>query len=398
MRIENGDIDNKIYSLIAKVEKIPVNIKTDAGSQESQLKGEIIFHLRKTGEAVELQLRRLNLLGSPVKCKDGSSGLLSLKLHRGSVKIRYSREGKVHIEFETKLHYPLIAKNTVYLQPEAKDPDYFNPHVDTAKGVLDGEFGLPLDTMVDAIIQQKTLAKITDLKFTARILATEYLWVLEIELPPYNVELIPLIGQNWINIQPVFIRDNASDQSPTGWAFDDMMQSAQRIWKKCRVHFNVLDPIYLDNTSYKVLSSRTEVINLKDEVNTDDAIEIFVVTRFDPIRWGGGATFDSGTANAKIVTCDEQLSVTDPTGQYLGAVNINHLAHELGHVLGLSHPGSGNPRSLIAGTPNTVMNVSGFYADNPSQQSQDNCDNADNPLFYSRITELSRRWMRKPKL
>ncbi len=383
MDIENGNAENEFQSLIAKVENIPAEIITDLDIQESRLKGEIIFLLKKD-EVIEIHLKRLNLLGSSVRCKEGNSGLLSLNLNRGSEKIKCSTEGEINVDFKMKFHYPLITKKMVYLHPQARDQDYFNPYVDVAKGQLYGKFSSSLNKISENFLQRQEDEKITDLNFTIKMSATEYPWVKKIEVQPCLVDLVKQIGQNWLNIQPVFIRDGKNYQKPTGWAFGTMMQNAKSIWGKCGIKFDILDPIYVENASYKVLKNRTEVINLKDEVDIEDAIEIFVVTRFDPIRWGGGATFDSGTANAKIVTCDEQLKVTDAEGKYLGAINMNHLAHELGHVLGLCHPDSGNPRSLIDGTRDTVMNVSGFYADNPSKQSQDNCDNADNALLYSR--------------
>ena len=99
-----------------------------------------------------------------------------------------------------------------------------------------------------------------------------------------------------------------------------------------------------------------------------------MVERFDPVdRFGGGATWSSGTTNAKIVTGDNQLPV-----------NQNHLGHELGHVLNLDHPGTASG-SLIPGCDNTIMEPSGFYADNPDAQCPSNCSNATNPLISTQF-------------
>jgi hypothetical protein len=54
------------------------------------------------------------------------------------------------------------------------------------------------------------------------------------------------------------------------------------------------------------------------------------------------------------------------------------LAHELGHVLGLGHPGD-TTDSLVDGCVGSVMEPSGFFADNPGVQCEDNCQNASNP-------------------
>jgi hypothetical protein len=189
-------------------------------------------------------------------------------------------------------------------------------------------------------------------------------------------------------LQPVFIRNNDQDPSPTGVSFNTLLLNANLIWQKCCIQFHALPPIFVNNSSYRVIQiptnpdgtdDDTELHNLLNEVNVDDAIEIFVVERFDPVaKKGGGATWSSGTANAKIITGDNQLPV-----------NQNHLGHELGHVLNLDHPGISNP-PLIPGCSNTIMEPSGFFADNPDEQCNDNCVNKSNPLTRSHWWHLCR--------
>ena len=77
----------------------------------------------------------------------------------------------------------------------------------------------------------------------------------------------------------------------------------------------------------------------------------------------------SGTATAKVVSTDNQLPL-----------NQNHMAHELGHVLGLGHPGDSTD-TLVDGCAGSVLEPSGFFADNPGLQCEANCDNASNPLL-----------------
>ena len=77
------------------------------------------------------------------------------------------------------------------------------------------------------------------------------------------------------------------------------------------------------------MATKNEAIDFKDSTNVSDAVEVFIVEELDPVDlWGGGATLASGTATAKVVSTDNQLPL-----------NQNHMAHELGHVLGLGHPG-----------------------------------------------------------
>lgn len=145
-------------------------------------------------------------------------------------------------------------------------------------------------------------------------------------------------------------------------------------------------PIYINNNDYKLLTSvdvnPAEASALRAEVNVADAVEVFVVDRWDPLFDGGGATWSSGTASAKIITCDQQLNVPCPPPCGAGAcgpVNNYHLGHELGHALNLGHPS--DPGSLAAATFGSIMEPSGFCADNPNVQSARNCRSATNPLL-----------------
>lgn len=343
----------------------------------------------------------MNLLATSVRCEKAESGLLSLGL-RKCVKLEYSEDGKVQMEFEMNLHYPLIDRTEGYRPEQQKEPDNFIPFVDTVKGKLKGEFKPRLEDIPEEQLQERVKKPLKiQLKFDVELVAEKY-WVKRLIADDIiAIVIIVVILQNVLNIQPVFIRSSPSDTSPTGWSFDTMMQSAKCIWRKCCVFFNVLKPIYVDKGAYKVLNSLSEAISLLSEVNVDNAVEIFVVDRWDPIWDGCGASFSSGTANAKIVTCDEQLKVPDPNnpGSYLGAVNVNHLAHELGHVMSLDHPGVVVISPMTAsGTPNTVMEPSGFYADNPHQQSMHNCNNVASPLFRLSLTWVATRCIRNPEI
>ena len=79
--------------------------------------------------------------------------------------------------------------------------------------------------------------------------------------------------------------------------------------------FVVNEPIYINNSAYRVLDNSSEATSLKAEVNVANAVEVFVVERMSTslaCSWGGGACFSSGTASAKIVSCDQQMSVPCP--------------------------------------------------------------------------------------
>jgi len=136
------------------------------------------------------------------------------------------------------------------------------------------------------------------------------------------------------------------------------------MWDRCCIGLDFLPVVYIYNNDYRILSS-AESFSLLSLYDDPDSVEVFFVEVSDPVgMWGGGASFSSGTANAKVITFDTNLPI-----------NLYNLAHELGHSLGLYHPSWGNS------TPGSLMEPSGFCADNPALMSSENCKNASNPLL-----------------
>lgn len=359
-------------------------LTTDKGKVKTPVNGEIVFKAYMYEGRLKLKLVRLSLVGESVKTGKGYSGIVSTWFV-GERDITLKRSAFV-IPLTLNFHYQLMDKILGYRKPEDKECVEFTSYVEKFKATLKGEFSRPLESLkegdklelhvkLEAKNESPRLELITEILFDIKTI----------------ICLIPVTRVTYrIPIQPVFIRSSPRDPNPTGWAFDEMMSHAKEIWGKCCIEFEVRDPIYVDNADYKVLESEAEAERLMDEVNVPDAIEIFVVDKWDPLYDGGGATWSGGTAAAKVVTCDQQLSVPG-----MGDVNKNHLAHELGHVLTFKHPGGGAnvcPRHLsppydyrVYGTPNTVMEPSGFYADNPSTQSMCQCEEAFNPLLNIHI-------------
>lgn len=172
-------------------------------------------------------------------------------------------------------------------------------------------------------------------------------------------------------IQPVRIRSGASDPTPTGAGLAFGLPGATTQWNKADVTFQVRDWMTVTNGSLKVATEGAEETSIRASVNVDDCIEVFFVENFSPESLhGGGATWSSGTANAKIISSD---------GNAVGGIDLTHLAHELGHVLFMGHPGA--PNGLFDASRNTLMCPSGWRNDNPKRNSQDNKDHVANPLL-----------------
>jgi hypothetical protein len=161
----------------------------------------------------------------------------------------------------------------------------------------------------------------------------------------------------------------------TGAGLDFGLSQVEEQWKKADVIFSVNDWVTVWDTSFW-LFDETEATDLKNEVNIDDAVEVFFVNNFSPeCLWGGGATWGLGIAGSKIITSDANAR---------WGIDFTHLAHELGHAIGLAHP-YGWP-GVSTGT---LMCPSGCRNDNPQINSQENKDNVTNPLFtfiFKRIT------------
>ena len=144
-------------------------------------------------------------------------------------------------------------------------------------------------------------------------------------------------------------------------------------WGKVDITFTWRDWITVDDTTGKYQSlTEAEMSDLRSEVSVDDCVEVFFVKKFNPSStYGGGACWGSGTANAKIISSDEQVAC---------GVDQTHLAHELGHALGLMHPGTGHS-TFADGSTGTLLCGSGWQRDNPRRNSRDNGNNVVNPLL-----------------
>ena len=129
-----------------------------------------------------------------------------------------------------------------------------------------------------------------------------------------------------------------------------------------------------DNAGKFKQVTTSEMSDLRSAIADDpNCIEVYFVNTFSPeSTYGGGASFFSGTASGYVISSDKMVDC---------GADITHLAHELGHVLGLGHPGPGG--SLAGGTPGTLMCPSGWERDNPRRQSRENGVNAANPLLRS---------------
>ena len=133
-------------------------------------------------------------------------------------------------------------------------------------------------------------------------------------------------NQRTVAVQPVFFRDSPTDPSPTGTSWATRFLQANVIWGKLGVNFTALSPITLTDAVNKTAGTTDPEIDRIRALRHGTGVEVFVVDNDIP-GWGGAVTFNLGSANAQTVMSDHGASNT-------------LLAHELGHALGLGHPGT----------------------------------------------------------
>ena len=382
------------YYLTGNLKDALGTVTTDKGDQRTTFFGMIGFKVVPTEKGLEFTLFELSLVSKGVPTERGEAGVLGVNLIDDDIAWHDAKTGRASFAPTLTLHYELIDRvkgfRTTKAQPEG---DVFAPHTETMTGKMSAQFP-------EALKVAEKGSTYVDLEMTFDLSSSVVGSI-------RRVSLICRVVIDWtrfftpalyLRIQPVFIGTGPKDPTATGKAFPELMKRATELWNRCGsvrcIKFVVNDPIYLNKPAYKVLETTAEANSLRAEVSVADAVEVFVVDRMNfACDWGGGACFSPGTASAKIVTCDQQLSVPAPCPCtwcpatcppcppcQTGAVNYYHLAHELGHALNLDHPG--RPYGLADVTAGSNMEPSGFCCDNPNVQSAKNCRNASNPLLY----------------
>ena len=275
------------------------------------------------------------------------------------------RSGRFEASMETMIDFPAVRREEPQKQ-EGRDleSDTPGPRAVPTEATISGQLSGDLRPVEYGVEMLEA-----ELKVTVPPGVDDRLELAEIAVPLIlPLRWIRLTSKRQLTLQPVFLSADGATP-PTGADFYPGVHNANALWGKCCIEFVTRCPIYVDNQDWRV-ATQAEAIAFKDSRDVSNAIEVFIVEEFSPLSmWGGGATWASGTATAKIVSTDNQLPL-----------NQNHMAHELGHVLGLGHPGDSGD-GLTDGCNGSLMEPSGFFADNPGFQCEGNCNNASNPLL-----------------
>ena len=335
---------------------------------KARASGEIAFLFGTEADPNQpvVYLDTMNLVLNANKEVFGPGGTPSACLAPGSrPRIDFDQKSqKFESEFEIMIDFPALRLETEKEQEGDRESDTPGPLAIPTKAQIRGHFPgtlRPVEYGVEMFEGELVIALPPQVEDKIRMseLRVEFL------IP---LRWIRFTSHKQLTLQPVFL-STAGTTPPTGEDFYPGLANANALWGKCCVEFVTRCPIYVDEQDWRV-ATQNEAIAFKNGTDVSDAIEVFVVGELDPIdMWGGGATWGSGTATAKVVSTDNQLPL-----------NQTHMAHELGHVLGLGHPGDTGD-GLTDGCVGSLMEPSGFFADNPALQCEGNCDNISNPLL-----------------
>jgi len=141
-------------------------------------------------------------------------------------------------------------------------------------------------------------------------------------------------------IQPVGFRSSATDASPSGSTSAAQLATAQTVWGKSCIDLVIRATVTITNATLKTSSNVTDIRNAYTDTDPN-VIEVFLVDNALSAQ-GGGTAGGIGVASCKPV-------IAEPNGG-----NPVLVAHELGHVLNLLHPGTGSNSD-----PGTVMAPTG---------------------------------------
>jgi outer membrane protein OmpA-like peptidoglycan-associated protein len=166
----------------------------------------------------------------------------------------------------------------------------------------------------------------------------------DLSVPPPPPCANPGVARD-VDVQPVFLRTGPADTTPTGTSWTRRFNEANAIWGKLGVTFHDLGAVTID-TPLKTTGSTVAERDAVAALRTGAGIEVFLVDN-DMAAMGGSSEKPGGPvpgcgADGNIVLSDRGTSNTI-------------LAHELGHTLGVAHPGGPSH----AADANTIMEPSG---------------------------------------
>ena len=333
-------------------------VSTSAGPRQTRVRGEAVLFTRGEHEKTRgLYLERFGIAASGVEARRAHTGVITVRGYSSSGSIEIGRASHAaRVEVVCDVNYESLDRAH---RKELDKGCYYIPATEPAAAIIEGRLTL----------RRKQL-QFDTCRIHVSCAAGESEEVVAIEVLLRNGVLKPLperdvhyrFGRNgeWapsqdsnsdsnvcigttrrrLVIQPVGFRSSATDPSPSGGTAAAQFATAQTVWSKACIDLDVRSMLTLTNATLKTSSNLTDIRNGHTD-SDPNVIEIFFVD--NPLSaTGGGNAGAIGVASCKPV-------IAEPN-----AGNPVLLAHELGHVLNLLHPGTGSNSD-----PGTVMAPTG---------------------------------------
>lgn len=356
-------------------------IGTTAGVQQSRVRGEAILLIHGDHETRRgVSLSRFGFTGASVRAGSGKTGVITV-IGTGGTGIFKPAESSARVELDCTINYESLDaarhKNTT-------GACYYIPATDPCSAVLEGKLVTrgKTTTLSDARIRVACAAGqfeeiqyiVIDLgKATLRPLAAPRTHSRERKPGTTNDDsnaddnVCVQVNKQRLIVQPVGFRANAADATPSGSTAAAQLSTAQAVWGKCCIEIQINPIVTITDATLKT-SPDVTAIRASFTDPDPNVIEVFFVQ--NPLAaQGGGTAGGIGVGSCKPVNAEPN------------AGNPVLVSHELGHVLGLLHPGGGSNSDA-----NTVMTPTGG-ANNPGVAFVTHfmCTNIANPVLQTLV-------------
>ena len=335
---------------------VPGIITTSAGPRTSRVRGEAVIVVLGDHEKTRgLYLDRFGIAAAGVEAHNSHTGIITVRGLSASGAVSFGRRvDKVRIDAACDINYESLDR----ARGKAINKGcYYIPATEPAAAVIEGQVattGRQLESAriyvscaagefeevvaIEVLLKKALLKPIPGPEVHYRFGKGEE-WAPSLDS---NLDSNVCVGtmRRQLIVQPVAFRSSASDPSPSGSTSAAQLATAQTVWTKGCIDLVIRSTVTITNSTLKTSSDLTAIRGAYTD-SDPNVIEVFFVQNTLSAT-GGGNAGAIGVASCKPV-------IAEPNSG-----NPVLVAHELGHVLNLLHPGAGSNSD-----PGTVMAPTG---------------------------------------